>query len=208
MLTGHNSTLCFGQGAGLMGLGISWNSLRSGHADALISGSVDTLPASNFDCKSVDNTANGEGACMFMLETLSHATSRNARILGEICSFAYSTETTRGAPSRASSGLLEKTISEALAQAKIAPANIHAVCFCVNEPQLKQAIDSVLGYFHYKTYDVCETFGIAPATHSSYNLVYALLDSSFETLGSKKYILSVFSSSYGAHCAAIFATGK
>lgn len=209
MLTGHNSTLCFGKGAGLMGLGFSCYSIRNGHAGAMLSGSVDELLPRTLTDKVMagllrpDEEVPGEGACMFMLETLSHARQRNAPELGELCSFAYSTDTTFLATTDATHETLEKTIRRALSEAGIALPEIYAVCYNVRAQREKQAIDSVLGSCQYKVFDVSATLGCAAATLPLYNLAYAILDSSFETSGSKNYILSVFSSITGANCAAI-----
>jgi 3-oxoacyl-[acyl-carrier-protein] synthase II len=210
-LTGHNSTLCFGPGAGLLGLGISWNAMKSGHAHMLLSGSVDELLP--FDKKyglsrlrgGFENHIPGEGACMFMLETHSSAKQRGAPILGTICSFTYATESNASVSSKESAALLEHVVSQALIDAEILPKDIYAVSFSFNEPHQKQALDSALGHCRYKTYDVSGFLGNAAATLSSFNLAYCLLDSSIDTSGSKKYILSVLSSEGGARCAAIFA---
>jgi 3-oxoacyl-[acyl-carrier-protein] synthase II len=209
-LFGHNSTMCFGNGAGLMGLGFSWYALRNGHADALLSGSVDELLTRALvdgilaGLVRPDEVVPSEGACIFMLETLSHARQRKAPMLGELCSIAYSTDTVSLMSTDASPETLEKTIHRALSEAGIAPQEIYAVC--VNTfgfQREKQAIDSVLGTSRYKIFDVSPILGCASATLPLYNLAYSILDSSFETSGSKNYILSVFSSSTGVNCAAI-----
>jgi len=210
MLAGPNSTLCFGKGAGLMGLGFSWHALRNGHAAAMLSGSVDELLPRTLTDQVLsgilrpDEEAPGEGACVFMLETLSHARRRRAPELGELCSIAYSTDTTFLTTPDSTPETLEKTIRKALSEAGIASPQIYAVCHNVRAQTEKQAIDSVMGpSSQYKSFDVSTTLGCAAATLPLYNLAYAILDSSFETSGSKNYILSVFSSMTGANCAAI-----
>jgi len=211
MLCGHNSTMCFGTGAGLLGLGFSWYALRSGHAHMLLSGSVDEIfpfdkngrPPGNNDAR-VDQVP-GEGACMFMLETISHAKRRNATIVGEICSFAYATETSAEISTGASRPLIEKVVMQAIKEAHISSEDIFAVCSTLKDNPQKKALDLTLGRCDYKTYDVSRYLGNAAATISSFNVAYALMDSSIETSGSKKYILTVLNSSAGAYCAAIFA---
>ena len=211
MLCGYNSTMCFGTDAGLLGLGFSWYAMRSGHAHMLLSGSVDEIlpfekngrPPGNKDMQ-VDRVP-GEGACMFMLETLSHAKRRNAAIVGEVCSFAYATETSAETSPGASAPLFEKVVTQALKEAKISSEDIFAVCSTLKDCPPKKTLDLILGRSDYKTYDVSRFLGNAPATMSSFNVAYALLDSSIEKSGSKKYILTVLSSSAGAYCAAIFA---
>jgi 3-oxoacyl-[acyl-carrier-protein] synthase II len=208
-LTGHNSTLCFGNGAGLFGLGFSLHALRNGHAGALLSGSVDELLPRALADKILaglvrpDEEVPGEGACIFMLETLSHARQREAPMLGELCSIAYSTETASLMSSDSSSETLEKTMRRALSDAGIASHEIYAACFNVRAESEKRAVDSVMGASRYRVFDVSAIFGCASATLPLYNLAYGILDSSFETSGSKNYILSVFSSSLGTQCAAI-----
>jgi predicted GNAT family acetyltransferase len=203
--------MCFGTGAGLLGLGFSWYAMRSGHAHMLLSGSVDEIlpfdkngrPPGNNDVQ-VDHVP-GEGACMFMLETLSHAKRRNAAIVGEVCSFAYATETIAEISPGASAPLIEKVVTQALKEAKISSEDIFAVCSTLKDYPPKKALDLTLGRSDYKTYDVSRFLGNAPATMSSFNVAYALLDSSIEKSESKKYILTVLNSSAGAYCAAIFA---
>lgn len=209
-LFGHNSTMCFGNGAGLMGLGFSWYALRNGHTEALLSGSVDELlPRALADgilagLVRPEEVVPGEGACIFMLETLSHARQRKAPMLGEVCSIAYATDTASLMSTYAPSDTLKTTIRRALSEAGIAAQEIGAVCLNgFGAHAEKRAVDSVLGTPQYKIFDVSPILGCASATLPLYNLAYSILDSSFETSGSKNYILSVFSSSTGVNCAAI-----
>lgn len=209
MLTGHNSTLCFGKGAGLLGLGFSWYALKNGHSSALLSGSVDELLPRALADKNLagmvrpDDTYPGEGACVFMLETLSHARQRGAPLLGELCSIAHATDTASLMSTTAAPGTLEKIIRQALSEAGIGPAEIYAVCCNLRVGGEKQALDSVLTPYRYKIYDVSSILGCAEATLPLYNMAYSFLDSSFETSGSRNYILTVFCSPTGVQCAAI-----
>jgi 3-oxoacyl-[acyl-carrier-protein] synthase II len=209
-LNGHNSTLCFGNGAGLFGLGFSWYALRNGHANALLSGSVDELLPRTLTDKVLAGLLRpheevpAEGSCVFMLETLSHARLRKAPLLGEVCSIAYSTDTTTLLSTEASPKTFEKTIRRALSEAGIAPHEVYAVSLnAFGAHGEKQAVDSVLLTSRYKTFYVSPILGFAPATLPLYNLAYGILDSSFETSGSKNYILSVFSAPSGSQCAAV-----
>jgi 3-oxoacyl-[acyl-carrier-protein] synthase II len=209
-LFGHNSTLCFGNGAGLFGLGFSWYALRNGHANALLSGSVDELLPRTLADKVLAGLLRpreevpAEGSCVFMLETLSHARLRKAPLLGEVRSIAYSTDTASLMSIDASPETLETTIRRALSEAGITAQEIYAVCLNgFGAQREKQAVGSVMGASRYKVFDVSPILGCASATLPLYNLAYGILDSSFETSGSKNYILSVFSSSTGVNCAAI-----
>jgi 3-oxoacyl-[acyl-carrier-protein] synthase II len=208
-LPGHNSTLCLGPGAGLFGLGFSWLAVLNGHVSAMLSGSVDELlerpliDAAQTGMAEDSGLFPGEGACIFALETKSHALMRNAPILGEICSFAFSTDTgTYHGCDEEPDNLLD-TILRAIETAGITPSNIFAVTGLSGRQRDTKAIAKALGPSNFLRIDVAPTLGIASATYPLFNLAYALLNSSFEMPASKNYFLAVFSSASGTNCAAI-----
>jgi 3-oxoacyl-[acyl-carrier-protein] synthase II len=210
LLSGHNSTLCFGPGAGLMGLGFAAGALKNGHANALISLSTDELsPRIMTDLFMAGLMADprppfGEGACALMLETVSHARARNAKILGSLCSVSYSSETERCGATDDTVEKLSRTIKRACEEARIAPSDIGAVCCNTFNEREKSTVESVLGRRdHRPIIDCTPKIGFAEASLPVYNMAYALLSSSFEKELSKKYILVVFSSGIGFNCATV-----
>jgi 3-oxoacyl-[acyl-carrier-protein] synthase II len=208
LLSGHNSTLCFGPGASLMGLGFAVNALRNGHAKALISLSVDELsPRIMTDlCNAglmADRRPFGEGACAVMLETESHARERDAKILGRISSCSYSIETSRCNGNDDNVQKLADTITRACAEAGIAPSDIGPVCCTAGNGRETKAVEAVLGRSNLSIIDCAPKIGFAEATQPVYNMSYAILHSSFENEFSKKYILVVFASEIGINCATI-----
>jgi 3-oxoacyl-[acyl-carrier-protein] synthase II len=206
-LTGHNSTFCLGPGAGLMGLGFAWHALRNGHVSALLCGSVDELLEKELMEKTPGglmpgNPPPGEGACVFMLETLTHARPRNA-ILGELCAIAYSTDLEFATHCDATTTNLQNTIKQALSEAGITPRHIGALCYRTANVREKEAIAAVMGSSDYRTIDVSNIIGFASATFPLNNIAFALFDSSFEPEESKNYFLAVFGSDIGINCAAV-----
>jgi len=213
-LTGHNTTISFGPGAGLMGLGFSMAALKCGHAKALVSLSVDELSEKIITdsymagLMSSGAPARGEGACAVMLETATHATGRKARILGRLCSVEYSTETGECMKPDATTRVLEDTIKSALEKAGIGNADIGAVCCNRDNPRETGAVWAVTGKRDDLIIDVSPVLGFAEATAPLFSLACVLLDSSLRTWRDKKYILLVFSSSHGVNCAAILQKGE
>jgi 3-oxoacyl-[acyl-carrier-protein] synthase II len=211
LLSGYNSTLCFGPGAGLMGLGFAAGALKNGHANALISLSADELsPRIMTDLFMAGLMADarppyGEGACAVMLETLSHARMRNAKILGRLCSVSYSSETDKCGATDDTVEKLSRTIKRACEEAKIMPSDVGAVCCTTFNEREKSAVGAVLGPRGGRAFfiDCTPKIGFAEASHPMYNMSYALLSSSFEKDLSKKYILVVFSSGIGLNCATV-----
>jgi 3-oxoacyl-[acyl-carrier-protein] synthase II len=209
MLTGHNLTFCLGPGAGLMGLGFSWHSIRNGHSPALLSGSVDELlEQTSTNVLTAHQAQPGyrppsEGACVFMLETQSHAHNRNALILGEISAIAHSTDCRHVMSPDSTIANLQATIHQVLRDAGITPANIGAIGYNTGNPREKEALTSIMANNAIMEIDVSQSLGYAPATAPLFNIAYGLFNSSFETDASKNYILAVFSSDLGANCAAL-----
>jgi 3-oxoacyl-[acyl-carrier-protein] synthase II len=94
--------------SGANAIGHAWELVRRGHAQRVFTGGYDALSElvfAGFDslqalspttCRPFDahrdGLALGEGAAMMTLETLEHAKSRNAKILGEIVGYGASTD--------------------------------------------------------------------------------------------------------------------
>lgn len=213
-LTGHNTTISFGPGAGLMGLGFSMAALKNGHAKAIVSLSVDELSERIItDLHSAGQiysgvSARGEGACAVMLETATHAKNRSAKTLGRLCSVEYSTETGDCMNPDAATRVLEETIKSALEKAGVGSADIGAVCCNSGNPRETEAIPSVIGKRDDCIIDVSPILGFAEATAPLFSLAFALLDSSLRTWHDNKYILLVFSSSHGVNCAVVIQKGE
>jgi 3-oxoacyl-[acyl-carrier-protein] synthase II len=208
-LTGHNTTFNFGPGAGLLGLGFSMCAIRCGHVKGVLSMSVDELSqriitdmymAGLF---SPENCAPAEGACAVMLETETQAKNRNAKIIGQLCSVAYSTETEDCINHNASTQILEKTIKNALEQAGIDGDAIGVVCCCSKNRRVPQAVIAVLGEKDGLFMDVSVKMGFAEASDPLFSLANALCASSLKTWRDNKYILVVLSSPHGVNCAAV-----
>ena len=206
MLTGHNATFCLGHGAGLTGLGLSWYALRCGHVDALLSCSVDELMEGNTvvsDSHGPQAPPPGEGSCVFLLETKTHAQARNATMLGEIISIVSSTDTLELMRPDPTSKNLQSTIEQALLEAKIAPSALGAIAYNTGNYREKEALRALMGSHDFLEIDAANTLGCAPATLPLYNIAYWLLHSSIEPNMSKNYFLAVFSSSFGINCAVV-----
>jgi 3-oxoacyl-[acyl-carrier-protein] synthase II len=213
-LTGHNTTISFGPGAGLMGLGFSMAALKCCHAKALVSLSVDELSeriiTDSYMAGLMSSSAllNGEGACAVMLETATHAKSRSARILGQLRSVEYATETGDCMKPDTTTSVLEDTIKSALDKAGIGGADIGAVCCNRDNPRETKAVGAVIGKRDGCIIDISPALGCAEATAPLFSLAYALLDSSLRFWQDNKYILLVFSSSHGVNCVAILQKGE
>jgi len=208
MLTGHNATFCLGPGAGLMGLSFSWYAVRSGHVAALLSGAVDEVMEGTF--ATPGNTENqpppGEGACVFLLESKSHAQARHAAILGEIAAISCSTDTADWLVADATTQTLQATIQQALSEARISPSNIGAIGYNTANFREKEALKAIMGHNGFLEIDAANVLGCAPATLPLFNLSYGLLNSTIEHSASKNYFLAVFSSTLGINCAAVIRT--
>jgi 3-oxoacyl-[acyl-carrier-protein] synthase II len=213
-LTGHNTTISFGPGAGLMGLGFSMAALKSAHAKALLSLSVDEMSERIITdlymagLMSSGAPLRGEGACAVMLETASYAKSRSARIVGRLCSAEYSTETGDCMQPDTTARVLEDTMKSALEKAGVGSADIGVVCCNRGNVRETEAVHAVIGKRDDCIIDVSPVLGFAEATAPLFTLAYALLDSSLRTWRDKKYILLVFSSSHGVNCAVVIQKGE
>lgn len=143
-IQGPSNTQIPGDAAGLVALAEAGRIIRRGAADVMVVGSSEgrlnpiTLARYNlflqlsrrnddpagavrpFDITR-DGTVSGEGAAVFILEDLDHATRRGAHILGEVVSWASGLD-------RGLSGAgLARVIRQALAMANITPADVDHV---------------------------------------------------------------------------------
>jgi len=207
-IKGHNTTLCFGPGAGLFGLGFAVFALKNNHTNLIVSVSVDEISnraikdyytADFFNYK---NILFSEGACAFTLETDSHANNRNAKILAEICSIEYSTETSDYLNSDFSYDILKETIKKAIDNAGIFKNDIEAICCNKWNNKETKAISCILGE-NICIYDLSEILGFAEANSPVFSLSYLILNKILKSKPSKKYILSVFNSFMGTNCACV-----
>ena len=144
-LAGHNLTLSAGPGAGLLGLGPAIAALRTGHAEAILSGAVDELSDRILTDRFMaglssgeDALPPGEGAAVLLLETARHAAARGVRPLAEVCGMAYATEPDRGCRPNPDEAVLAEIVRDALNQAGLEPAEIGALCFHGPRRRLEQ----------------------------------------------------------------------
>jgi 3-oxoacyl-[acyl-carrier-protein] synthase II len=213
-LTGHNTTLSFGPGAGLMGLGFATIAIRSGHARALVSLSVDEL-SEHFltdmleaGLASPAGVPLAEGACAMMLETESNAAARGAAVLGTVCSTAYSTDTADVIRPNEGADSLAATMRSALDLAGISAEDIGLVCLSEANSRETDALRAASGLREARVIDVQPKLGCAEATIPLFSLSYALLNSSLVPSFGKKYILVVFGSPHGVNCVTVIHKGN
>jgi len=87
-LKGPNAVLNIGQASGLRAITYAYDLIKSGVSNSIITGGVDELSEFKIKAikmiKSLKNYFVGEGACFFVLESLSSALNRNASIYGEM----------------------------------------------------------------------------------------------------------------------------
>ncbi len=115
-ITGRVMTTSSACTASSQAIGFAYEAIRHGHQDAMLAGGADELTVAHsavFDALYATSTANaqprstprpfdcdrdglvlGEGASTVVLESLSHATQRDARILAEIVGFATNADGT------------------------------------------------------------------------------------------------------------------
>lgn len=185
-LTGHNTTLSFGPGAGLMGLGFAAFAIENGHANAIVSLSVDELSKrilSDAHAAGVvppGGVPYGEGACAVMLETESSAAARGAAVLGTVCSVTYSTETGDCMNPDSGEAMLTATAKTALANAGITAADIGTVCCGPSIGRGAEAVRAVMGEGDAAWLDPSSRLGHAEATVPLFALSHGLADSSLE----------------------------
>ena len=207
-LTGHNLTLSIGPGAGLLGLGPAAAALRSGHAEALLSGAVDELSERILTDNvmagllSKDGTPPGEGAAVLLLETLRHATARGTRPLAIIRGMSFSTEPANGHRLDLASKPLEETVREAVTQAGILPEQAGALCAYGDKGRLKQLMARVCPVWAERVVTVADHTGLLEGAQPLFDFATAL--AAPENPASSPFILAVASSMQGVNAAVVF----
>ena len=202
-LTGHNLTLSCGPGAGLLGLGPAVAALRSGHAEALLSGAVDELSerilTDSFMAGLVSSGATppGEGAAVLLLETVRHALSRGAKPLAVIRGMAFGSGVNQRGRSEPTTPSLEETIREALTQAGVSPLEVGAVCAHGSRPLLSEAMTSICPAWSGRRVDVSEHTGRLEGSQPLFDCTTALLTG-------HTFILSLSSSPQSGNAAVVF----
>jgi 3-oxoacyl-(acyl-carrier-protein) synthase len=213
-ISGHNTTLCLGPGAGLMGLGFAAYAIQNGHSNFIVSLSVDELSDRILlDSLSAglildDTVPPAEAACAFTLESIAGARARGATILGTVCSSAYSTETEECSLPSDDTGMLAETIQRALDQANITADNIGLICRNAENGREERAICTVVENRQIPVLDLSPQLGCAEACAPMLTLAYALQNSFLQDPQSKEYILVVFASSHGVNCVMVIHKGN
>jgi 3-oxoacyl-[acyl-carrier-protein] synthase II len=129
--------------SGANAIGHAWEWLRHGNANQVLAGGYDALSEmvfTGFDtlqalsptqCRPFDlhrdGLSLGEGAAVFSLETLEHATARGAAILGEIIGYGASTDLHHLTQPHPQGCAAIRSMTVACAKAGIAPENIDYV---------------------------------------------------------------------------------
>jgi 3-oxoacyl-[acyl-carrier-protein] synthase II len=201
-LAGHNLTLSAGPGAGLLGLEPAIAALRAGHAEAILSGAVDELSvriltdrfmAGRFTADSAELP--GEGAAVLMLETERHALARRAAPLASICGLASST-TGEGL-----SGL-ERTVREALAQARIEPGQVALVCADLPTVRFQELAGGLCPAWVDRRVGIAAATGRLDGAQILVDLGMALLSPPGHS-DLREYILALAGSPHGMNCAVV-----
>ena len=129
--------------SGANAVGHAWELLRRGHAKRVLTGGYDALSElvfAGFDslqalsptrCRPFDanrdGLALGEGAAVLTLETLEHAQSRNAEILGEIVGYGAATDAHHLTQPHPQGDAAYASMRTACESARLAPEQIHYV---------------------------------------------------------------------------------
>jgi 3-oxoacyl-(acyl-carrier-protein) synthase len=211
MLSGHNTVLCGGPGAGLSTLGLAALAIGEGHAAACLAGSADEISqrtAQDFVSAGVwplaEGVAPAEGAVVFMLERESVARARGAVPVARICGMAFSTEVEHATTADDSVGKLVDTIVRSLSNAGIGPGEVASVCCRTNDYREREALVSVFGTADRPVIDVSTTVGSADSTLPLLSLAFSIWERPVGRLEEKKYILAYFSSPQGVSSAIVF----
>lgn len=126
--------------SGANAIGHAWDLLRRGHAERVFTGGYDALSQlvfAGFDslqalsptqCRPFDayrdGLALGEGAAMVTLETLEHASRRNAHILGEIAGYGAATDSHHLTQPHPNGDAALASMTAACACASVVPAQV------------------------------------------------------------------------------------
>jgi 3-oxoacyl-[acyl-carrier-protein] synthase II len=204
-LSGHNNTFCYGPGAGLSGLAMSWAALKNEHVPAILCGAIDELTENGLiDCylSEVENSeavSVGEGAAMMLLEKSSNAALRNVAPLAFVSNAVFSYNA-NAADSKSREKVLKDTIYEAVAGAGIKLEQLGSVCYNSWNKHEENAIKEVLGDNKCLFYDTSLSVGYSPASSSLFNIGVALSDRFVDENSNKKYIIAIISTHRGNNC--------
>lgn len=172
---GPSTTIATACAAGCDAIGHAFRAVRRGELDAVLTGGSEailtpvalggferagaTSSKSNhtpqpFD-KNRDGLVVGEGSGMLVVESLAHARSRGAEILGEVVGYGQTTDAHHiTAPAEGGEGAA-RALQKALADARLRPAEIdyisaHGTATQLNDASETAAIKSTLGEHAYK----------------------------------------------------------
>lgn len=172
-LSGHNTTLCGGPGAGLMGIALAFLSIRNGHASSVLCGAVDELSERILgDSKSAGLhkcQVPAEASATVLLETAPTVRERAGETMGIVRGVAMGT-----AGGRDDGLVLESVIQEVLDEAETGLDDIGILCYdgpsgwhCSSMSVLRDDNEVVM-------IDCEGTVGCAEATSPLLNLAIAL----------------------------------
>ncbi len=178
-----------------MGLGFAPFAIKSGHANSIVSLSVDELSKRIlYDSHAARSTAEddfvpAEGACALLLETESGARRRGAEVLGTVRSAAYSTDTGNCMEPDSDATVLADTIRSALLEAGITGDDVGVVC--CNGENLREAwaVDAVLAGRNVATLDLSAKPGVCRSLRPAFYAVVCA-DKSFLASSSIKRVYS------------------
>ena len=202
-LTGHNTTMCYGPGAGLMNLSAAAVSIMAGHAELLVSGAVDFLTGRGLANRRAAGEAcapPAEAAAALVLESAKSAGRRGARPLARILGMGWATDT--GAPADSpADGAFRAAARDALERARLAPGAVDALCGLADPERDRAALASVFDGRPPPAIGVSRVLGTAEACGAMLDLAWAL-----ERAGPDQpnVILSAVRSQYGLNCAVVF----
>jgi 3-oxoacyl-[acyl-carrier-protein] synthase II len=166
-LTGCGNTNSNSCASGAIAIGDAFRCLRNGQADAMIAGAAEAplapLSFGAFDilralsvngCRPFDAARDGfvmgEGAAMFVLETLDHANSRGARICAEVLGYACNNDAYHMLAPRPDASVAARCIRDALVDARLSAdavdyINAHATGTPLGDKAEALAIRQVFG---------------------------------------------------------------
>ncbi len=170
---GNAVTYCSGSASGNDAMGLAWNTIRQDEADIMIAGGAEAplLPAlwAVFNLTGVMTKRNdtpkssmrpfdvsrdgflcGEGAAFCVLEDLTHALSRNARIYAEVAGHGRAVEAYHSVAPHPEGLGMESAMRKALAAAEMGPEeiqyiNVHGTATEANDLAETVAVKKVFG---------------------------------------------------------------
>ena len=176
-LSGYNNTISTGCASGTQAIGDAMYVIRHGRADVMVAGGVDTLvvesmlagfcsmkalstrnddpqKASRPFEKQRDGFVLGEGAGILVLESLSHARARGARIYGEILGYGATADAYHLIAPKPSATTVAHAMKLAIADAQLDPeaidyVNTHGTGTVLGDIAETKAIKQALGRHAY-----------------------------------------------------------